>query len=59
MESAQHGRAILNEDGKTVTYRPWKNYNGQDQFTYHISDGSGESKAKVLVNVKKSKCKSN
>ncbi|QAA34848.1 tandem-95 repeat protein [Clostridium manihotivorum] len=33
-----HGSLVFNEDG-TFTYTPNKDYNGQDSFTYMVSDG--------------------
>lgn len=38
--SAANGTVTRNADG-TVTYRPNANFNGQDSFTYQISDGRG------------------
>ncbi len=35
-----HGAVVINADG-TLTYTPAANYNGQDSFTYTISDGKG------------------
>src|SRR5439155_1654069 len=35
-----HGSVVINADN-TVTYSPAANYNGNDQFTYTVSDGNG------------------
>ena len=35
-----HGTATINSDN-TITYRPNLNFNGEDSFTYTISDGNG------------------
>ncbi|MBK1810396.1 tandem-95 repeat protein [Clostridium sp. YIM B02505] len=35
-----HGTAVVNEDG-TISYTPDANYNGNDSFTYTVSDGHG------------------
>ena len=35
-----HGRVVKNGDG-TVTYTPDDDFNGEDSFTYSISDGNG------------------
>ncbi len=36
----EHGSVIYNQDG-TFSYSPSPNYNGQDSFTYQVSDGQG------------------
>ncbi|MGF1642379.1 MAG: Ig-like domain-containing protein [Thiotrichales bacterium] len=47
-----HGTVALNADG-TVTYTPNEDFNGQDHFSYEISDGNGgTSSALVCVVVK-------
>lgn len=35
-----HGNATINADG-TITYTPASNYNGNDSFSYTVSDGNG------------------
>lgn len=47
-----HGSVAINDDG-TVTYAPAANYNGEDSFTYTISDGNGgQDTATVKITVK-------
>lgn len=45
-----NGAAIINAD-HTVTYTPNPDYNGQDSFTYRVSDGQLSATAVVQVNV--------
>ena len=37
---AMNGTVVLNPDG-SITYIPDDNFNGQDSFTYTVSDGNG------------------
>ncbi|WP_207264896.1 VCBS domain-containing protein [Desulfovibrio sp. Huiquan2017] len=47
----EHGSVSVNADG-TITYKPEANYNGDDHFTYTVSDGhGGTDTATVYVNV--------
>ncbi|MEC7765239.1 MAG: Ig-like domain-containing protein [Pseudomonadota bacterium] len=49
--SAANGTVTLNADG-TVTYRPDRDYNGTDTFTYTITDEDGATDtATVTINV--------
>ncbi len=41
---------VLSPDGK-VTYKPDKNYNGEDQFQFYVSDGTAQSDS-VTVEIK-------
>ena len=41
---AGHGSVTVNPDG-TFSYRPDANYNGLDQFTFRVSDGTSNSEA--------------
>ncbi len=51
LEQAANGTVLINGDG-TISYRPNNGFVGQDSFTYHITDDSGEvSDATVVVNV--------
>ena len=46
-----NGTAVVNGDN-TITYTPDANFNGQDSFTYDISDGNGGTdSATVIVTV--------
>jgi len=48
---AAHGTVTMNANG-TYTYTPFANYNGNDQFTYHVCDCDGDcSSATVSVTV--------
>ncbi len=38
-----HGEAQIAGDGKTVTYTPARDYNGSDNFSYSMQDGSGRT----------------
>jgi VCBS repeat-containing protein len=50
-DGPQHGTVTVNADG-TYTYLGSENYNGQDSFTYSVTDTSGEStSATVTLNV--------
>lgn len=44
------GTATINADG-TITYTPDENFNGEDSFTYTLSDGTVTSTATVTVTV--------
>ena len=46
-----HGTVHNNDDG-TITYTPYSDYEGNDQFTYTVSDGSLQDTATVSVQVK-------
>ncbi|MEL6763343.1 MAG: Ig-like domain-containing protein, partial [Cyanobacteria bacterium J06607_6] len=50
VDAAPNGTVDINEDG-TVTYTPTAGFNGEDTFTYTISDGLEESTAAVTVTV--------
>ena len=43
-----HGTAGVNPNG-TITYTPHPNFNGEDRFTYTISDGAGGTDAATVV----------
>ncbi len=46
-----NGTLTLNADG-SLTYVPDPNFNGADSFTYHVTDGSGQSNtATVTLNI--------
>ena len=46
-----HGAVVLQSDG-TFNYAPIPNFNGQDSFTYRVSDGTATSNlATVTINV--------
>jgi VCBS repeat-containing protein len=47
MSDPAHGDLTLNQDG-TFTYVPNKNFNGDDQFTYKVSDGKVESEERTV-----------
>lgn len=38
-------------DGQTITYRPYRNFHGDQTFTYTVSDGQFTSTARVIVHV--------
>jgi gliding motility-associated-like protein len=47
----ENGSVVINEDG-TITYTPNPDFNGEDSFTYTISDGNGGTDtAKVTITV--------
>jgi len=48
VSAAQHGLTQLNGDG-TITYTPFDNYNGADQFTYQLSDGTMNTSGQVFL----------
>ncbi|GLX80160.1 hypothetical protein tinsulaeT_35000 [Thalassotalea insulae] len=49
--SVEHGSVVINSDN-TLTYTPVKGFEGVDNITYWITDGSGgESQANVAVTV--------
>ena len=46
-----HGTAAVAADG-TITYTPETNFNGEDRFTYTVSDGAGgTAEASVIITV--------
>ena len=47
---AAHGTVVLNPDG-TISYTPTPNFNGQDSFTYTLSDGIKTATGTVTVTV--------
>lgn len=47
--SGLHGSTALNPDG-TITYSPFSNFYGSDNFTYTLTDGHGRS-ATALVSM--------
>ncbi|WML58936.1 tandem-95 repeat protein [Neobacillus sp. PS2-9] len=47
MSNPAHGDLTLNQDG-TFTYVPDKNFNGDDQFTYKVSDGKVDSDERTV-----------
>jgi len=48
-----HGTAVLSEDGKTITFTPDADYNGEAIFSYTVNDGEATSnEAKVFLDVK-------
>ena len=51
-----HGKAVGSTDG-TVSYKPEKDFHGQDSFTYTVKDGNGQvsNPANVGINVMPSK----
>jgi VCBS repeat-containing protein len=50
VSNGAHGTAVLNSNG-TITYTPDAYYNGADNFTYTVSDGTLESIGTVNVAV--------
>ncbi|PQO34778.1 tandem-95 repeat protein [Bremerella cremea] len=48
LTQASHGTVDFASDG-TFTYTPESNFNGQDSFTYSISDGNGGSDTATVV----------
>ncbi len=44
-----HGKATT--DGGTITYTPNKDYNGTDEISYVLSDGSSIDEAKVTITI--------
>jgi len=46
-----HGSAAVNDDGRSVTYRPAPGFVGSDGFTYRVGNGAGESTGSVSVTV--------
>jgi VCBS repeat-containing protein len=51
-QSAKYGNLTLNQDG-TYTYTPQKGYEGEDEFTFKVSDGTDHDIKKVTINVTK------
>ncbi|MFP4098282.1 MAG: Ig-like domain-containing protein [Alphaproteobacteria bacterium] len=49
-ETAQGGSVTIAEDG-SFTYTPLANFNGQDSFSYEVSDGTDVDTALVTLNV--------
>lgn len=50
--TAAHGTVTISQDRRSVIYVPTANYNGADQFTYRVTDGSsGTAQATVFVTV--------
>ena len=47
VSSGSHGTTAVT--GKTVTYLPDANYNGNDRFTYVVADGIGETATATVV----------
>ncbi|MDA0789158.1 MAG: Ig-like domain-containing protein [Proteobacteria bacterium] len=45
--AANHGEVTVNEDG-TLTYTPDTGFNGDDEITYVIDDGNGETATAVV-----------
>ncbi len=45
-----NGTVVVNEDG-TYTYTPNENFNGEENFTYEVSDGELVSEATITLNV--------
>ena len=45
-----NGTVVVNEDG-TYTYTPNENFNGEESFTYEVSDGESASEATITLNV--------
>jgi gliding motility-associated-like protein len=54
----QHGQVIVNEDG-TVIYTPEKGYDGDDAFTYQVTDADGyvTNIAAVTIHIKETTVK--
>jgi ELWxxDGT repeat protein len=46
-----NGTVVLNSDLRTVTYTPNTNYQGQDVFTYTVTDGYSTATANVTITV--------
>ncbi|MFM7842987.1 MAG: Ig-like domain-containing protein [Planctomycetota bacterium] len=49
--SARGGNVAIGAGGKSVVYAPAPNFNGEDTFTYTVSDGPNTATARVTVSV--------
>ncbi|HIL72062.1 MAG TPA: tandem-95 repeat protein, partial [Verrucomicrobia bacterium] len=52
LSQASHGQAVINEDSISVTYTPEADFNGNDSFTYTLSDGFATDVGTVNVEVR-------
>jgi hypothetical protein len=46
-----HGNVTISDNADTVTYTPYYDYSGWDNFTYVVSDGTNEAETYVTVYV--------
>ena len=48
VDGPANGKVVLNADG-SFTYTPNENFNGSDQFTYKVNDGSSDSNVATVM----------